>query len=187
MRPFVVEFLNEVVELGLLLQDVGASWPGGFFLQRQVHAFMSAVLLRMAGLDAFDADAESQPPHRKLREIEQAVGRSERNTVVRADRTRQTALFEQPLKGRKGRLFRIGFHRLAQQQIARGVIGDGQRIAVAFIAKHELALVVGAPQIVRDQGPPKAACLRCGFSSAWDVSPGHDDPGPHGWCYRPGL
>jgi hypothetical protein len=32
-----------------------------------MHAFMTAVLLRMAGLDAFDANAEPKPPDRQLR------------------------------------------------------------------------------------------------------------------------
>jgi hypothetical protein len=50
-----------------------------------VHALMTAVLLRMTGLDAFDRDAQTQPPHRKLREIEQGVGAGERRAVVRAD------------------------------------------------------------------------------------------------------
>src|SRR6202022_1829635 len=36
----------------------------------------------------------------------------------------------------------------AQQQEARGMVGDGQRIAVATVAELELALEVGAPQLV---------------------------------------
>jgi len=60
----------------------------GFFLQGQVHALMSAVLLGMTGPDAFDADAEPQPPDREPGEIEKSVGRGERNTVIGADRLR---------------------------------------------------------------------------------------------------
>ncbi len=66
MRSFVIELFQESVELGLLLQDVGARWPGGFFLQRQVHALMPPVLLRMTGPNAFDRDAQAQPPDREL-------------------------------------------------------------------------------------------------------------------------
>ena len=46
-------------------------------------------------------------------------------------------------------------------QIAAGEVGDGQRIAIAPIGEHELALVVGAPQVVglaghRQRRPPSA-------------------------------
>ena len=94
MRPFVVELLHEGIELGLLLQQIGAGGARGFFLQGQMHALMPAVLLRMTGPDAFDADAQAQPPDREPGEIEQAVGRSEGNTIIGADRLGQTALFE---------------------------------------------------------------------------------------------
>jgi hypothetical protein len=57
MRTFVVELFQEGIELGLLLQQIGASGPGGFLLESQVHAFMPAVLLWISGLNAFDADA----------------------------------------------------------------------------------------------------------------------------------
>ena len=57
MRPFVVELLDEGIELGLLLQDIGAGRTSGFFLQSQMHAFMAAVLLGMAGADALNGDA----------------------------------------------------------------------------------------------------------------------------------
>jgi hypothetical protein len=46
MRSFCVEFLQEIVETGLLLQTVHAGRPGGFLLQRQMHALAAAVLLR---------------------------------------------------------------------------------------------------------------------------------------------
>jgi hypothetical protein len=57
MRPFVIEFLQEDVELGLLLQNVGARRTGGFFLQGQMHTFMTAVLLGMTRADPLNGDA----------------------------------------------------------------------------------------------------------------------------------
>jgi hypothetical protein len=57
VRPLVVAALDELIELGLLLQEVLARRFGGFLLQRQVHAFVAAILLRVAKLDALDADA----------------------------------------------------------------------------------------------------------------------------------
>ena len=61
MGSFRVEFIEKIIEPGLLSQAVLASGPGCFFLQGEVHAFVAAVLLRMPGLDALDADAESEP------------------------------------------------------------------------------------------------------------------------------
>src|SRR6185369_4671518 len=83
--PLVVEFLDEGIEAGLLLQGVHFRRPGRFPLQRQVHALVAAVLLRLAGLDALDRDAQAQPPDRQLREVEQAVRTCERNAVIGAD------------------------------------------------------------------------------------------------------
>jgi hypothetical protein len=57
-----VELLDESVEAGLLRQAVGPGRSGGLLLQGQMHALMAAVLLRMAGLDALDRDAEPEPP-----------------------------------------------------------------------------------------------------------------------------
>lgn len=83
--------------------------------------------------------------------LNKPLGEAKGTPLSGADCPRQAALFEKPLKRRKCRLFGIGFHRLAQQQIARRMIGDGQRIAVAFVAEHELTLIVGAPQIIRTE------------------------------------
>jgi hypothetical protein len=55
--PFEIEFLQEGVELGLLLQEVDAGRAGGFFLQGEMHAFMTAVLLGMAGANPFNRDS----------------------------------------------------------------------------------------------------------------------------------
>jgi hypothetical protein len=88
--------------------------------------------------------------------------RGEGNTVVGADSPGQTAFVEQALKGRKREFFPIGLQRFTQQQVAGGVISDGQRIAIAFIVKLKLALVIGALEIVGMQaiGQGPSARLR---------------------------
>src|SRR5581483_15790 len=113
-----IELGHEVVKTGLLLQEVCAWGPGRLFLQGQVHALVSPVLLRMAGLDALDLDAEPEPPDGELGEIEEAVGAGKGNAVVGADRPWSAALVEELLKGGDGRRFLGAFHGLAQQQEA---------------------------------------------------------------------
>src|SRR5215469_9035500 len=65
-RPLVVVAVDEVVELGLLLQEVAAGRFGGLQLQGQMHALVAAVLLRATWLDALDLDSEPEPPDREL-------------------------------------------------------------------------------------------------------------------------
>jgi len=86
VRPLLVVNADEVLEAFLLLQEVERSGLGSFVLQRQVHALMAAVLLRLAGLDALQADAQTQPPDGQAREPEQSPGGGERRAVVGADR-----------------------------------------------------------------------------------------------------
>jgi len=59
VRAFVVEDIDELVEAGLLLQEIGGCRFCGLFLQSEVHAFVTTVLLRMTRLDAFDANAKA--------------------------------------------------------------------------------------------------------------------------------
>src|SRR5581483_3202202 len=160
----VIEVINKIIKLGLLLQDVGSSGSSGFLLERQVHAFMAAVLLRMTGTDALDADAKTQPPDRKLGKIEEPVGRGERNTIVGADGLGQTPFFEKTLKSGESEDFPIGLQGLTEQQITGSMVGHGERITVAFIAELELALVVGAPQMVWFQALGQGSALS---ASAW--------------------
>ena len=70
VRTLVVEDRNEVIEAGLLLQEVGGGRFGGFFFQSEMHAFVTAILLGMAGLDSFDADPQAQPPNGEFAEVE---------------------------------------------------------------------------------------------------------------------
>jgi hypothetical protein len=44
VRTFRVEDFDKAVELGPLLKEVCSGGLGGFFLQRQMHALMTAVL-----------------------------------------------------------------------------------------------------------------------------------------------
>ena len=69
MRSLVVKLLEKIVELGLLLQTVQACGTSGFVFESEMHALMPTVLLRMTGLDAFDGDAQTQPPDREFGEI----------------------------------------------------------------------------------------------------------------------
>ena len=61
MRPFGIELMHEGIEARLLLQAVEAWRRGRFLLGVQVHAFVAAVLLWRAWLDALDRDAKLQP------------------------------------------------------------------------------------------------------------------------------
>ena len=94
MWAFVVELVHEGLETSLLLQAILLWWSGSLLLQGQVHALVSAVLLRVARLDALDGNAEAQPPDRELAEIEQGIGTGEGNAIVGADGERQSALGE---------------------------------------------------------------------------------------------
>jgi hypothetical protein len=67
-----------------------------------MHAFMATVLLRMAGLDTFDGDAESKPPHGQATQVEQTIGGGEGNAVVGTNGLGQATFLEKALKGGKG-------------------------------------------------------------------------------------
>src|SRR5215813_4191745 len=116
-----------------------------------MHAFMATVLLRMAGLDSLNGNAEPQPPNGESAQVEQTIGRGERHTVVGTNGLGQAAFLKQALKSRKSSLFFDRLHSLAEQKVAAGVIGNGKRVAISFIPQHELALVVGAPQSIRSK------------------------------------
>jgi hypothetical protein len=73
VRALLVKLLHEGVELGLLLQDVGAAEASGLLLQGHIHALMTSVLLGMTKADAFHADAQGAPD-RQPGGVEEPVG-----------------------------------------------------------------------------------------------------------------
>src|ERR1700747_309064 len=101
MRPLIVVAIDEVIELGLLLQEVFSRRLGGLELQGQMHTLMPAVLLRMAGLDPLDLDAEPEPPDRQPAQSEQRIGTGKGNAVVGANGPRQAKFLEGTLTHRE--------------------------------------------------------------------------------------
>ena len=144
----MVEDLNELVEAGLLLQEVAGRRLGGFFLEREMHALVTAILLRSTGFDALDANTEAQPPDRKFAQVEQGVSRSEGNAVIAADVGGQATLLKKPLKHWERVVFAGRRKRFTSEQKTAGMIGDGERITVLAIAQQELAFVIRTPELI---------------------------------------
>jgi len=133
---------------------------------------MAAVLLRMAGADALEDDAEPQPPDRQLREIVEPVRAGEGQAVVGADGKRQSAFGKHPREGIEDAAFTGRLEGLAAQEIARCLVGDRQGVTISAVAQLELALEVGAPQIVgaADSAVPMALFARF-LLRAWLTRP----------------
>jgi hypothetical protein len=131
VRALVIEDFHELIEAGLLLEEVAGGRLGGFFLQGEMHAFVAAILLRMAGLDAFNANAQAEPPDGELAQVKQGMSGSKRNTVIAADVGGQSTVVEKPLKHGKSIVFAGRGESFAAQQISAGVIGDGERVTNA--------------------------------------------------------
>jgi hypothetical protein len=104
---------EELVEPGLLLEHVGGRRFGRFALQREVHALMAAVLLRVARFDPLDLDPESQPPHGQLAQPVNGMGGRKRDAVVGANHLREAKLLERAFEDREGKFLLRRQQRLA--------------------------------------------------------------------------
>jgi len=113
-----------------------------------INTVVAAVLLRVAWLDARDVDSGAQPPDGELAQVEQGVGAGEGHAVAGADGFWQAAFLEQTLEGGEGKFLTGRIECFAKEEKARGLIGDGEGIAIGMVAAAELALVVGAPQVI---------------------------------------
>ena len=109
---------------------------------------MAPILLRVTGPNAFDANAQAEPPDRQLAQMKQSVRRSERNPIIAADVGWQAALLKKPFKYGKSVNLRGWRKALRSTQKTAGTVGDRQRIAVLAVAQQKLAFVIGAPKFV---------------------------------------
>jgi len=82
-----------------------------------MHALVAAVLLRMAGLDALDLDAQPEPPDGELGEVEEGIRTGEGNAVIGTDGLWQPELLEDGLECRESIGFLGAGERLASEQV----------------------------------------------------------------------
>src|SRR5579862_9795759 len=113
-----------------------------------MHPFMAAILLRMARLDPFDADAQPEPPDREFAQVKQSVRGSEGHTVIAADVGGQATLLKKSFKHSERVIFSGRGKSFAGEKKTAGVIGDGPRITVLTIAQQEFAFIVSAPEFI---------------------------------------
>src|SRR5262249_29212375 len=99
-----------------------------------------------AGINVVGVDAEAEPPDGEFAEAIEGVGRGKGDAVVGTNGVREAKFFEGALEDGEGELLLGGGERLAREEVAGGEVGDRQRIAVAAVAGHEIALVIGAPK-----------------------------------------
>src|SRR5580704_3249467 len=112
---------------------------------------------------AVSSASPPKPPSKSSRNAPHPTTRKRPRETLRpfAPRTQTfTELLEDGLEHREGIGFLGGGERLAGEEIAAGEVGDRQRIAIASVGEHELALVVGAPQIIGLAGKGKRRSLR---------------------------
>jgi len=81
----------------LLGDEIASRGADRLPLERLVHPFMGAVLLRMGGEDALVLNAEPQPPDVELRESMDAGG-GEGHAVVGANGPRQAVLAKEAIE-----------------------------------------------------------------------------------------
>jgi hypothetical protein len=86
---FIVELLDEHVELALLTLERVGGRSCGLVLQCSMHTLMTTVLLRFAGLDEIGQHAELNPPGRQARQSRKRVS-GERRTIVATDESGET-------------------------------------------------------------------------------------------------
>lgn len=82
-----------------------------------MHAFVPAILLRLAGFDELGQDADRDPADRELREPGDGA-RGKGVAVVGADPLRQTVLLEEPAEAAQSSLEIEAQHSLAGEQEA---------------------------------------------------------------------
>src|ERR1700681_3906406 len=73
---------------------------------------------------------------------------------------KQPEVLKSPFKHGKCVHFLGRLQGIAADQVAARKVGDGERIAIAFVGEHELAFVIRAPELVRSSRPRQCRALR---------------------------
>src|SRR5216684_5799091 len=94
VRTHSVEQLAKLVEASLLGRESSFGWLSGPFLQVQMHALQTAVLLWSAGFDSNGQDAKVNPPLGQLGDGAECRWCTERRPAIVHDLPRHTVLAE---------------------------------------------------------------------------------------------
>lgn len=113
-----------------------------------MHAFVRAVLLRRGGPNSLMLDAETQPPHVELREAMETAARK-RHPVIRPNGAWQPIVAKEPIEDRAGSVAVDRQQSVAREEIPTMEVRDRQGVAIDAVARAELPLEVGGPQIIR--------------------------------------
>ena len=146
MRPLLVIVAGERREAALLGGPVRFRRPHRL-QQREMEAFVPAVLLRMAGIDPLVPDAELDPPGRQRRQPGRP-GRGEGRAVVGADHVGQAIFPKSPLEQRLGFVMRRAGGGRYADQIAAEPVRHRQGFDARAVAEPNPTLVVDAPDMV---------------------------------------
>jgi hypothetical protein len=112
-----------------------------------MHPLVGAVLLRTRRGDALMHDAELHPPDIQGGQALNAR-RGEGRPVVGADGVRQAHLAEERAEDRFRALSLHRMQAVTREHAATEVVGHRERIAILAVARAELALEVGGPDLL---------------------------------------
>src|ERR1051326_8154791 len=147
MWAYVVIGPPEGIEDALLEVEIRRRRFRDLGLERLVHAFVGAVLLRATWRDALMSDSELQPPDVQSAEAVNS-GRGKGCAVVAANGARQAMLAKE---AKELRLDAVGAHveqAVTAEQVPAEVVDDGQGITVDTVAHQELPFEVDGPDLI---------------------------------------
>jgi hypothetical protein len=122
VRTILIVVVTKAIEGALLVGHRGVRRRGGVLFERAMHALVTAVLLRLPGLDALGQNAQLNPPHAEPRETPDGFG-GEGRAVVATNPHRQPELAKGQLEVPTYRIF----FRLAEPRPASSAPEDERR------------------------------------------------------------
>src|SRR5436305_6684221 len=138
VRPLLVVDAPKLVEAFLLGRPAPGRRTRRLLLQRPMHPFVPAILLRVARLNALQANSQLEPAHREARQASQRAGAGKRTAIVRPYRLRQPVLLKQPLEHRPSQRLGHRVQSLHSQQETAVPIADRQWVAPVTVASAKL-------------------------------------------------